>query len=241
MSSFTSILITGANRGLGLEFVKQYAAIANVNLIFATCRNPEKADKLQAIAKSNPKVRVLQLNVADYNQHQALTETVRSVVKDNGLNLLINNAGVYVRGDLERTTPEGMMESFSVNTIAPLMLTKALLPLLKESSSQGHKTAIINITSKMGSIDDNTSGSHYMYRSSKTALNMVTKGLSVDLKTFKIICIAQHPGWVQTDMGGKNAPLTESQSISAMIQTIENADESVNGKMLNYDGKVIPW
>ena len=100
---------------------------------------------------------------------------------------------------------------------------------------------IVNVTSKMGSIDDNTSGGYYAYRASKSALNMITKSLAVDLSKFGINVIALHPGWVKTDMGGQNGLLEVQQSIQHMIATIRNANKDVAGKMLNYDGKIIPW
>ncbi|RWS18779.1 hypothetical protein B4U80_11197, partial [Leptotrombidium deliense] len=176
------VLITGANRGLGLEFVRQFVSSGKAKQVYATCRDPEKADQLMEIAKSNDKVRVLKVDVTDYKSFPDLVKQVAANLEGNHLNLLINNAGIYVRGDLQNTTAEGMIENFNANAVAPLMLTKAFLPLLQESSKNNLKTVVVNITSKMGSISDATSGSHYAYRASKTALNMVGRCLATDLK-----------------------------------------------------------
>lgn len=113
--------------------------------------------------------------------------------------------------------------------------------VVNQVAASKRKTLVVNITSKMGSIDDNTSGGYYPYRTAKAALNMVSKSLAVDLKPVGINVIALHPGWVKTDMGGSQAPLDTNTSVSNMINTIRNVDDSVVGKMLNFDGQVIPW
>ncbi|GBM32568.1 C-factor [Araneus ventricosus] len=244
-----SVLITGANRGIGLEFVKQFLNLPSPpNIIFATCRNPDKADDLQNLAKSNPNVKILPLDVKDESSFPKIRQQLEQEVGETGLNLLINNAGIAIWKDLNNVTKEDMMENFQVNTVSPLLLTKELLPLLKTAAAKVGgdslscaRAAVVNITSKMGSIDDNTSGGFYPYRTSKTALNMVTKSLSVDLKPDGILAFVLHPGWVQTDMGGKNALITTTTSVSGMLNTIQQANEKHCGLMLNYDGKPIPW
>jgi NAD(P)-dependent dehydrogenase (short-subunit alcohol dehydrogenase family) len=242
MSKYFSVLVTGANRGIGLEFVKQLVTGANApQHLFATCRKPEAAEALQSLANSHPNLHVLQLDVKDYKSYDGFVEKVTQVTAEKGLDLLINNAGIALWNGFDNVTPEMMVENFEVNTVTPLMLTKALLPLLRRDGTRTGKATVINITSKMGSIADNTSGGHYSYRASKTALNMVTKGMSVDLAKEGIHCVAIHPGWVQTDMGGPKALITTETSVSSMIDTINRVGEDVNGLMLNYDGKPIPW
>ncbi|GIY97609.1 c-factor [Caerostris extrusa] len=247
--SIANVLITGANRGIGLEFVKQFLNLPTPpNLIFATCRNPSKAEDLQELAKSNPNVKVLQLDVKDEKSFPVIRQQLEQEIGETGLNLLINNAGIALWNNLENVTKEAMMENFEVNTVSPLLFTKELLPLLKtaatkvdDNSLSCSRAGVVNITSKMGSLDDNTSGGSYSYRTSKTALNMVTKSLSVDLKPHGILAFVLHPGWVQTEMGGKNALITTTTSVSGMINTIQLSNEKHSGIMLNYDGKVIPW
>jgi len=238
--SFTSILITGANRGIGLEFVRQLLSLSpQPKYIIATSRQStnEELDKLRA---TNDSLHILKLDTKNYDEYQHFVSQVGQIVGDHGIDLLINNAGIFLRDDIESVNPQNMLENFEVNTVTPLMITKALLPLLKVSVAS-RKTAVVNITSKMGSIEDNNSGGHYQYRASKTALNMVTKSLAVDLKPVGINVIALHPGWVQTDMGGKNASITPFTSVENMINTIKNINDLVIGKMLNYDGNVIPY
>lgn len=246
--SLGSVLITGANRGLGLEFVKQLVSSSKLpRHLFAACRNPDKADELQEIAKSHGNVIILKLDVKDSKSYAAVAQQVSDVVGDAGLNLLINNAGIMFRDSLENVTRENMVETFEVNVVAPLLFTKELLPLLKKAAKSGGNTlscsraGVVNITSKMGSMEDNTSGSAYSYRTSKTAVNMVTKSMSVDLKPEGILAFALHPGWVLTDMGGPQALITTQVSVESMLNTIAKATAEQAGFMLNYDGKRIPW
>ncbi|KAG8199746.1 hypothetical protein JTE90_000840 [Oedothorax gibbosus] len=245
----TNVLITGANRGLGLEFVKQFLKLSSPpSQVFATCRDPSKADDLLEIAKKNSNVKVLQLDVKDDKSFPQLRQHLEQEIGESGLNLLINNAGVALWADLAKTTKQLMMENFEVNTVAPLLLTKELLPLLQTAATKvgGDKlscarAAVVNITSKMGSIDDNTSGGQYAYRTSKTALNMVTKSLSLDLKPHGILAFVLHPGWVQTDMGGKSGLINTETSVQGMLDTIQKASDDHGGIMFSYDGKVINW
>ena len=247
--SLRSVLITGANRGIGLEFVKQLLVLPTPpKLVLATCRNPDKADELQLIAKSNSIVKVLTLDVKDVDNFPNFRQQVECEVGDNGLNLLINNAGIMFGDSLDKVSKETMVENFEVNVVSPLLLVKELLPLLKKAASRVNtknlsclRAGVVNITSKMGSIDDNASGGCYPYRTSKTALNMVTKSLSVDLKPMGILVFLLHPGWVITDMGGKNALITAETSVSGMLKSILNSNEEHCGAFLNYDGKKILW
>jgi NAD(P)-dependent dehydrogenase (short-subunit alcohol dehydrogenase family) len=238
----TSVLVTGANRGIGLEFVKQFLAQTSPpQHVFATCRQPAEAKELQILATENNNLHVLELELKSYATHEALVGEVRDVLGDNGLDVLVNNAGVMYPVNLENGGPELLVDNFEVNAVTPFMLTRAFLPLLRQAVANKRQPIVANITSKMGSIADNDSGSHYAYRASKTALNCITKSLSVDLGKEGIICLPLHPGWVLTDMGGPNALIDTKSSVAGLINVITTADKAINGKFLNFDGTEIPW
>lgn len=230
----STVLITGANRGLGLEFTRQYAAAGWQ--VIACCRIPQKADALQQLKqKYVDRLSIHALDVADFVQVEQLARQL----KGSSIDVLINNAGVYQYGkeSFGSIDYEAWMEAFRVNSMAPLKMAEAFVKNL----ALGQQKKIINITSKMGSIDDNTSGHHYLYRSSKTALNMVTRSLAIDLAPLGITAIVMHPGWVQTDMGGFSAPTTVQQSIAGMREVIARITPKDSGKFYGYDGKEIPW
>lgn len=239
--SYANIFVTGASRGIGLEFVKQYASLASTKLIFATCRSESKATELKQLAANNDKVKILELEVRDYNKYEKIVDEVTKSVGPDGLNLLINNAGIHIKADFHDAKRDDMMEVYEVNVVAPLFLTRALTPLLQASSKASHKTFVANISSKVGSIADNTSGQMYAYRTSKAAFNQVSKSLSIQLKSDNIIVASIHPGWVQTDMGGPNAPIDAKTSVENMLKTFDNITPEQAGLLLNYDGTVIPY
>ncbi len=183
-----TVLITGANRGLGLEFARQYAAAGWT--VIATARNPESASELNALG-----VRVLQLDVID----QESVDGVARELKGAPIDLLINNAGIFPRsGSLAETDFEDVARTYEVNTIGPMRVTRALLPNLRS----GEMKTVVSITSGLGSIADNTGGRFYGYRESKAALNMFTRSLAAELRDDGFTCVVISPGWVQTDMGG---------------------------------------
>jgi len=230
-----TLLITGANRGLGLEFAKQYAA--DGWHVIATCRNPDQADALKSIAN----IRIEKLDVGDDASLDALAEKL----KGSAIDLLINNAGIYsgTNGDLGNDASqnlgsidsEGWMKVLRINTIAPIKTIEALLPLL-----QGPDKKIVNITSRMGSLAEMGTGS-IAYRSSKTALNAAMRVIAHDMQHKGITIVNMHPGWIQTDMGGARANLTPEQSVSTMRQTIARLTMAQTGQFLNYDGQKIEW
>jgi NAD(P)-dependent dehydrogenase (short-subunit alcohol dehydrogenase family) len=228
-----TLLITGANRGLGLEFTRQYAEAGWH--VLACCRNPEKAEALQALASRWPVIHTHTLDISDFKQIELLAASI-----DTPIDVLINNAGVYPDSPQENLSDadyEHWLEAFRINSLAPHKMTLAFKHLVAKSAQK----KIINITSKMGSIADNTSGGSYLYRSSKTGLNMVTKSLAIDLRPLGITTIVMHPGWVQTDMGGPNALIDTVQSISGMRKVIASLTLSDAGKFYAFDGKEIPW
>lgn len=245
-----SVLITGCNRGLGLGLVQQLVQRPTPpKHLIATCRNPQQAEALTSIAAQHKNLHVLQIDVKDFNSYDNFAKQVQSIVKDDGINVLFNSAGIstkFTRVNLVKA--DQMTDNFITNTLAPLMLTKALLPELKKASQQNasapagsQRAVIINMSSVLGSIAQNNQGGFYPYRASKSALNAVTRSLSVDLKDDGVVVVSLHPGWVQTDMGGKGAPLTVEQSTQAMLKFVEGLSAKHSGGFYQYDGKELPW
>lgn len=227
------VLVTGANRGIGLELAKQL--VARGDEVIATARNPEAAEELQALATAHEgRVWIERLDVSDPASIGALAGQITG----QSIDVLINNAGVYLRGgglgDMDWSQAE---KSFQINTLGPLRVSEALLPSIK----QDQPGKIVNVTSQMGSIDDNGSGGAYAYRMSKTALNMGTKSLAQDLSRDGVVTFVIHPGWVQTDMGGPNAKITTTQCVEGMLSVIDNATPEHNGRFMNWDGSELPW
>ena len=228
-----SILITGTNRGIGLEMVKQYSQ--DNWRVYAVCRDPESAPELNALANENDLVSLHQCDVEDENQINALSKELADIK----INILLNNAGVYAMGSNQFGSIDKSiwLKAFSINTIAPLLMTQAFI----EQLSGSEQPIVANVSSKVGSIDDNGSGGGYAYRSSKSAINQVTKSLSIDLAHMGIKAVALHPGWVQTDMGGPNALINTQESVSGLKTVLENLTQEQSGSFINYDGSSIPW
>ncbi|XP_019961560.2 C-signal isoform X1 [Paralichthys olivaceus] len=182
-------------------------------------------------------------------------EEVSRLVQDEGLNCLINNAGINVMADFQSVTADKMIENFHTNAVAPLMITKAFLPLLKQAASRGgaggsgsmsiQKAAVINMSSLLGSVELNWGESAnikwFPYRTSKSALNMVSRCMAADLEPDGILCMAIHPGWVRTDMGGSQATLSPEESVTSMLSVIGGLSEKDHGSFLDFTGKVLPW
>ncbi len=229
------ILITGASRGLGLEFVRQ--TLDRGDQVLAGCRNPGEAADLQTLVSRHPdRLTVLPLDVTDGASIEAAVESVRSQV--DGLDLLINNAGVNPQDEtLASLNAQAMLHTFQVNSVGPLLVTKGFLDLLK----RGDDPKVINITSKMGSLASKQSGGDYSYCSSKAALNMLTRALAFDLRSKGILVVAVHPGWVQTDMGGSAAPLLPSESVRDLLKLIDRLRTIDTGKFFHRDGQELPW
>jgi NAD(P)-dependent dehydrogenase (short-subunit alcohol dehydrogenase family) len=229
----TTILITGASRGIGLEFVRQY--VEEGATIIATCREPAKAKELNAVAQaSGGKVRTMPLDVAKPDSIAALARDL----KNTPIDIVINNAGIS--GPKEQTAdkidPEGWLETFRVNTVAPMLVAQALHANLKA----GHDKKLVAITSMLGSTA-NHGGGMYAYRSSKAALNNAMRGLSRDWAKDGIKVGIFHPGWVRTDMGGKNAAVAPEDSVSGLRARIAALTPETNGLYLDYTGAEIPW
>lgn len=231
----TTTLITGTNRGIGLEFVRQYAQ--DGWYVIACCRQPAKAENLNQLAIQYPDhIRIYALDVADHQQIDQLSKSLANETID----LLINNAGVYSPADdggFGNVDCAAWIKTFQINTMAPLKMAEAFIDQIGNS---GLKT-ISTITSKMGSIDDNQRGGSYIYRSSKAAVNMVGKSLAIDLRSRGITSVLLHPGWVKTDMGGRDALISAEQSVAGMRRVLNGITLADSGKFFAYDGQAIPW
>jgi len=229
--------VTGANRGLGLEFVRQL--LGRGDRVVATCRHPGKASALNALAGEHPgRLHVLPLDVAD---PRAIAEVARELLlldDDAGdqIDLLVNGAGVLHSG--ERFGSVGAVnldDSFRVNAMGPFLLTQALAPRLADGAR------VANITSQLGSIANTTRFGTPSYNISKAAQNMATALLAAALRERGISVVALHPGWVQTDMGGAGATVTPQQSVSGLLRVIAALKPSDSGSFLDWRGQSLPW
>jgi len=229
-----SALITGANRGLGLEFARQY--LADGWRIYAACRDPASASELHRLAEqADDKLRILAMDVTDPDSiHAGATE-----LDGQAVNLLLNNAGIIgPRGQtVGNIDYQAWVEVLAVNTMGPTRVSEAFV----EHVARSDRKLIVTLTSGMGSIADNTSGGSIVYRSSKAAVNMVMRSLAIDLAPRGITCVVINPGWVHTDMGGPNATLEPSESISQMRRLIATLGPKQSGKFFNYTGREYPW
>lgn len=227
------LVITGANRGIGLELVRQ--ALEKGYAITAACRRPDAAEELLALRDEHRDLDVLPLELNDAHSIDRFVHELDG----QAIDVFINNAGVYGQRDatLGNVDPEAWHRAFQVNTIAPLLLTQKLLPQLRSGTDR----RLAYLSSKMGSIADNTSGGSYVYRSTKTALNQVVKSLAEDLRSEGFVALALHPGWVRTDMGGPNGLIDTVTSASGLLSVIEGATAEQSGQFLNYDGGIIEW
>lgn len=217
-----TVLITGANRGLGLEFAMQYSR-AGWDVI-ATARQSSR--ELDSLA-----VRIEQLDMND------LDEVATFGARLDRLDLLIANAGTYGPKDADDAEQaREWLDTLRANTVGPYLLARSVLPLVRKA-----KGKLIAITSKMGSIDDNGSGGYLAYRTSKTALNSAWRNLALDVRRIGVVAAVIHPGWVKTRMGGSAAPLSPEQSVAGIRQVIDRLGPAENGEFLSHDGSRIAW
>lgn len=222
------ILITGANRGIGLAMAKQFTEAGHE--VIAVCR--ESSDELEALVDQV----ISGINVTDDSSVSSLSQILSlSLSNEDKIDILINNAGLFkneVIGELDLGT---IRDQFEVNALAPLKITEALLPYLKQGSK------IANITSRMGSIEDNTSGAYYGYRASKAALNAFTKSLANDLKSKGIACCVLHPGFVQTRMVDFHGDITPEKAAEGLLKRIEELNLDNSGGFWHSNGTALPW
>lgn len=228
-----TILVTGANRGLGIEFVEQY--LNEGNEVIATYRNENSSMDLIKMGNERSNLKLLQLDVSSNKSLNSFAENLG----DSPIDIFINNAGVYGprNSSFGNLDEENWIPAIKINAIAPILLTQLIIKNIRSGADK----KLIFISSKMGSIDDNKGGGAYVYRSSKTALNAVVKSLSVDLENEGMTVALIHPGWVKTDMGGPNALIDKDTSVRGMTEVISNLDISSTGNFYNYDGSIIPW
>ncbi|GAA0466645.1 SDR family oxidoreductase [Parasphingorhabdus litoris] len=219
-----TVLIAGANRGIGLEMAKQYAD--NGWEVIGTAREPEKATELNAIDN----VKTMQLDATD----DASIESFAQELGDQPIDLYVNNAGIFGPHEFDR---DGWLELMNINVVAPVKLAN----ILKNNVAQSNDKKMVVISSQVGSIAENESGEMMYYRSSKAAVNQAWKSLSNQWKDEGLTLTMMHPGWVQTDMGGPNADLTPQESVNGMRQVIDNLDHSQTGAFHDYSGREIPW
>jgi NAD(P)-dependent dehydrogenase (short-subunit alcohol dehydrogenase family) len=217
-------LITGTSRGIGFGLVA--AALSDGHTVYAVARNTDSLEKL----KQDYAERLFLVQL-DISQPGGIEKLVDEISKAGSIDVLVNNAGTMAKGE----SAEDLAHSFWVNSTIPFLLTKSLLPLLRKSSAP----RVAQISTMMASIADNTSGGYYAYRSSKTALNMLTKSLAIDHPDVRFALI--HPGWVKTEMGGANAPTDVSESVCGIWKVISEMTAKNSGQYVNFKAQTLPW
>lgn len=223
-------VVTGASRGIGLEFVR--VLVARGDRVIATARDPSTAKDLAALRGS---IRIVQLDASDPASIRGLAHRIG----DERIDVLINNAGVASRASkhLADLDAAEMASVFMVNSIAPMLIARELIAHLRK----GRRKTIVQITSQLGSLANNTGGSSYGYRASKSALNQLNRSLANELRPDGFTCLAIHPGWVRTDMGGAGADLSVQESVAHMLRVVDGTTPDRSGSFLNYDGTPLPW
>jgi len=224
----TTILITGAGRGIGYELARQ-----SVDKGWNVIGSVRTVEAQRELAEKLPQMAVLNFDVTDHAAIEKVANAFHSPI-----DVLVNNAGII--GAAPQSTLDmdfdGFAKTLATNVLAPLKITQVFLPLLK----QGNNPRLVNISSKMGRMEFSASD-RIAYRASKAALNKVTQGLATDLKDDRITCIAMHPGWVQSDMGGQSADITPQQSAESILKVIQSVSLDDTGKFIDWDGTARSW
>jgi len=229
------VLVTGSNRGLGIEWVRQYAEEGW--RVFATCRHPAEADDLKALAHSHRSITVHRLDITKPDDVSALARELRN----ESIDVLINNAGLYLEKyedvSLDNLRFDDWELTFRVNTLGCLRVTRALKPMVAAST----RRLVVAISTHMGSITEIETADAFYYRSSKAALNASMKGVSLELKPLGIGVLILHPGWNNTRMGGPDAPFRPVDTVAGMRRIIERFDMRHTGRFFRFNGEEIPW
>jgi NAD(P)-dependent dehydrogenase (short-subunit alcohol dehydrogenase family) len=235
MNSNSVVVITGAARGIGLELFKQ--CLSRGARVVAGVRSPDKATELKQVGLAHPgRAWIFPLDVTSDESATAFAALIRKAGLDR-VDILINNAGIYIDGEatLETLETSTLMQTLDTNVAGPVRVTRALLSALRSAP----QARIATLSSLMGSIADNSGGGSYAYRMSKSAVNMFVKTLSIEERD--MIALALHPGWVKTEMGGSRAPLAPDKSAEGLITVIETTTPGDSGKFFNHAGRELPW
>jgi NAD(P)-dependent dehydrogenase (short-subunit alcohol dehydrogenase family) len=222
------VIVTGANRGIGLELVRQL--IARGDKVEAACRRPDEALELRATG-----ARVHAVDVSD----GASVAAFAASIGDAPIDLVINNAGVYgaPRQRLQDFDFEAATHTFEINALGALRVSQAFLPHLR----RGHGKKLAHISSILGAVGNTNAPDNLAYRMSKAALNMVSRSIAFELHDDHILSIVVHPGWVRTDMGGPNAPTTASEAARAILAQIDAATFADTGEFIDTQGARCGW
>jgi NAD(P)-dependent dehydrogenase (short-subunit alcohol dehydrogenase family) len=227
-----TVLITGANRGIGLELAHQYLNVGWT--VLACCREPGQAQRLSALVGED--LEIFPLDVRDPQSIAALAAALR----ERPIDVVINNAGIAGPREGQRLgalADEAWLDVLSTNTLGPARVAEALLENLARSDSP----VLVTLSSVMGSIANNDSGGYYAYRSSKAAVNAVMKSMATDLRARGITVLLVHPGWVRTDMGGPQATISVEESAAGIREVIDEAKPEASGSFVDYTGAALPW
>ncbi len=226
-----TVLITGAGRGLGLEFVRQY--LQQGYRVLACVRAPARAKQLSDLAQAAGEISIHALDVTD---HAAIDELANQLI-ETPIDILLNVAGVLVSSGFGKTDYPSWLNSVRINVFGPMKMAEAFVEHVAASDLK----KIVTLSSTLGSIGGNASGGLYEYRSTKAAVNAIMKSMSIDLAARGIIAVPLHPGWVRTDMGGSRAEIDAATSVAGMVRVIAGLSTGESGKFLNYQGAELPW
>ena len=237
------VVVTGANRGLGLELSRQL--LAGGDEVVATARQPKRADALHKLAStSGGRLTVVRLDVGDPDEVGAAALHIGE--RFDAVDLLFNNAGIWTApGETDRASsgaladlrPEPVLEVLRINAVAPLLVTQALAPRLARAG----RATVVNLTSGLGSIEGATARGNLAYAMSKAALNMLTRQLAAELAGQGVVVVAMSPGWVATDMGGRSAPLEPAESVHGILNVVDALTPAQSGMFLDHTGVTLPW
>ncbi|KAH9852405.1 NAD-P-binding protein [Lenzites betulinus] len=237
MPTYTTWLVTGASRGIGLEIVRQVLETPT-NLVIAACRTPDKATALRGLTgTAKGTLHIIPLDVRDFDSIRASVNVVQAILNDTGLDYLVNNAGILIDDTASTLDPEVLMTTFRTNAAGPALISRLYAPLVQKSTAR----KILHISSISGSKEKTaTYGTHFTsYAMSKAALNMPTCKQRLEYPTVTTLCMC--PGWVKTDMGGSSGELEPHESVGGILKIITSATIEDSGKYMRWNGEHIPW